>query len=342
MSDVQLLLGDCLERMKELPDNSVDSVVCDPPYGLKFMSQKWDYDVPSQAIWEECLRVLKPGGYLLAFAGTRTQHRMACRIEDAGFEIRDMIAWIYGSGMPKHKSCLKPAIEPITMARKPAKKATLLNIDDCRVEKLSGDRTEYGVDGDEGSPTDNVFGDRKRVAYVPNELGRYPSNIITDGSDEVVSLFPDSNGAGKSLPRVKITGYGDGIGTGKSEYLGGERIPFESGTGSAARFFYCAKASRKERGEGNTHPTIKPIALMEYLIKLVAPENGVVLDPFLGSGTTGIAALNTGRGFVGIERDEEYFNIAEGRIADAVTNNSLDNASVACYTIAQEPANKLL
>lgn len=137
---MKLMLGDCLEVMQGLPDSSVDSVVTDPPYGLSFMGKKWDYDVPAVEIWAECLRVLKPGGYLLAFAGTRTQHRMAVRIEDAGFEIRDMIAWVYGSGMPKHQSHLKPALEPITVARKPAPKATLLNIDACRIpaEKATG------------------------------------------------------------------------------------------------------------------------------------------------------------------------------------------------------------
>ena len=188
-----------------LPDNSVDAIVCDPPYGLRFMGKKWDYDVPGVDIWVECLRVLKPGAHLLTFAGTRTQHRMAVRIEDAGFEIRDMIAWVYGSGYPKHRSCLKPALEPITMARKPAERATLLNIDAC----MAG--------------------------------ARYPANLIHDGSDEVVAMFPDSAGSGGSVPNVKISGYGDGaVGTGSAEYLGGERTKVDCGTGSAARFFYCA------------------------------------------------------------------------------------------------------
>jgi len=255
---------------------------------------------------------------------------MACRIEDAGFEIRDMIAWIYGSGMPKHKSCLKPAIEPITLARKPAKKATLLNIEDCRIPysadnppipQLTNNKREVNSTKTmfDGQSTNNS----KTKAVIGGSLdGRYPSNIIHDGSDEVVSLFPNSNGAGKSLPRVKITGYGDGIGTGKSEYLGGERIPFDAGSGSAARFFYCAKSSRKERGEGNSHPTVKPTALMEYLIKLVTPEGGIVMDPFLGSGSTGVAAVNLGRGFVRIEMDENYFNIAQERIGKAQQSSS--------------------
>ena len=248
-----------------LPDNSVDAIVCDPPYGLRFMGKKWDYDVPGVDIWVECLRVLKPGGHLLAFAGTRTQHRMAVRIEDAGFEIRDMIAWVYGSGYPKHRSSLKPALEPITMARKPAERATLLNIDACRVPP-TGER--LGGGGEKRATFENSEGwsrpwmkDEKHVAAhaakvsknvdIATQLGRYPANLIHDGSDEVVAMFPDSAGSGGSVPNVKISGYGDGaVGTGSAEYLGGERTKVDCGTGSAARFFYCAKASKKDRNEG--------------------------------------------------------------------------------------------
>lgn len=309
----KLFLGNCLDQMKNLEDNSVDSIVTDAPYGISFMNKKWDHQVPSVEIWKECLRVLKPGGYLLSFAGTRTQHRMACNIEDAGFEIRDMIAWIYAQGMPKHKSCLKPALEPITLARKPAKKATLLNIDECRVE--GRERTDYGLKNSKRSQG-NCFGSPTSSADFDSSKGRYPSNVITDGSDEVFSMFPDSLGAGGSLPQVKITGYGDGIGTGKSEYLGGERIPFDSGSGSAARFFYCAKANKKDRGEGNKHPTVKPTDLMRYLCRLITPKNGVVLDPFMGSGSTGKAAVLEGFNFIGIELDEGYFKIAEQRIKE--------------------------
>lgn len=371
--NVNLYKGDCLEVMKKLEDNSVDSVVTDPPYGIKFMNKHWDTQVPSVEIWKECFRVLKPGGYLLSFAGTRTQHRMACNIEDAGFEIRDMIAWVYGSGMPKYKSCLKPALEPITIARKPAKKATLLNIDDCRVEFLNeNDKASAKPQGKATYKSGNLAGKAQdgyvivgptvdgEVLYwcqsdefigwgcresatvfyedvldpiestgrepatqrkefkVRQGNGRYPSNIIHDGSEEVVELFPNSNGAGGSLPQVKITGYGDGIGTGKSEYLGVERIPFESGSGSAARFFYCAKASKKDRGDGNKHPTVKPTELMRYLCRLVTPKNGIVLDPFMGSGSTGKAAVIEGFNFIGIELDEEYFKIAKERIEGAI------------------------
>lgn len=227
-------------------------------------------------------------------------------------------AFISGnSGMPKHRSCLKPALEPITLARKPAKKATLLNIDECRVERVQGDRTEYGLKNAIRSQG-NCFGAPTSSADFDSTKGRYPSNFIHSGEDEILELFPDSLGAGGSLPRVKITGYGDGIGTGKSEYLRGDRIPFDSGTGSAARFFYCAKASRKDREEGNLHPTVKPTELMKYLIKLVTPKDGIVLDPFMGSGSTGKAAKILGYSFIGIEREDEYFKIAEQRISSAV------------------------
>lgn len=339
---------DCRHGLAMLPDNSVDAIVCDPPYGLRFMGKKWDYDVPGVDIWVECLRVLKPGGHLLAFAGTRTQHRMAVRIEDAGFEIRDMIAWVYGSGYPKHRSSLKPALEPITMARKPAERATLLNIDACRV-------------GDEGGTQKinapkfksvSCYGDGLNGGTcVPIDAGRYPANLIHDGSDEVLAHFPDSAGSGGSVPNVKISGYGDGaVGTGSAEYLGGERTKVDCGTGSAARFFYCAKASKKDRNEGleafddiirqteatsglskhsdgsprnmapaskNPHPTVKPTELMRYLCRLVTPPGGLIVDPFAGSGSTGKAAILEGFQFIGFELDPQYTAIANARLEAA-------------------------
>ena len=424
--DAQLIHGDCLEVMKGIPDNSVDSIVTDPPYGLSFMGKKWDYDVPDQAIWEECLRVLKPGGHLLAFAGTRTQHRMAVRIEDAGFEIRDMIAWVYGSGFPKSMdvskaidkmdaaharrerqlrftewvrstgltsaeinritgtdmgshyttaasqpcvatrkhleklrphfgvevpewveqlvdertvesenfkrrevlrvvtgmdttirrtgiplqdssakreypitapatdharqwqgwgTALKPALEPITVARKPFKGTVAANV-------LEWGTGAINIDGGrvECSDSDGI-----------TASGRWPANLIHDGSD------------------------------GPTELLG-----------AAARFFYCAKASKRDRDDGldcfdakyaprdngfsnkisgsnlpraNIHPTVKPTDLMAYLCRLVTPPGGVVLDPFMGSGSTGKAAVREGFRFIGIEMDAEYLAIAEARIA---------------------------
>jgi DNA modification methylase len=412
-----LLHGDCLERLRELPACSVDACVTDPPYGLSFMGKKWDYDVPGEDIWRECLRVLKPGGHLLAFAGTRTQHRMAVRIEDAGFEIRDMIAWCYGSGFPKsmdvskaidkmdaaeeqrarrfrftewvrstgiiaaqidvltgtrmgghylssasqpaimtrehleacrmflgdipewvERECdirsvesrnmaarevvghrdrgfapntnavygdysgdtrltapatdaarqwdgwgtaLKPALEPITVARKPLVGTVAanvlrhgtggINVDGCRVvyDRDADDTRRKPVPSQGwciGSPTSGIMDDSALQ-------GRWPANLIHDGSDEVVGL-----------------------------------------TGNSARFFYCAKASKADREDGNTHPTVKPTDLMRYLCRLVTPPGGIVLDPFMGSGSTGKAAMLDGFRFIGIEREAEYLEIAKQRM----------------------------
>jgi site-specific DNA-methyltransferase (adenine-specific) len=370
MGAFELHHGDCLDVLRTLPDNSVDAVVTDPPYGLSFMGKKWDYDVPAVDVWAECLRVLKPGGHLLAFAGTRTQHRMAVRIEDAGFEIRDMIAWVYGSGFPKSLNldgdfegsgtALKPALEPITMARKPLAGTVAdnvlthgtgaLNIDACRVA------TDQGVDdprlgGNGAWKTDkaaqNVYeGGYAGQQIASSPLSRWPANLIHDGSDEVTGLFPESNSVTRNP-------------TGKQLYAGNSlnaTITQDTTTrgfsdkGSAARFFYCAKASKQDRDEGldgfdvkpaaamsgnlesgqrlggdgspiatpsraNTHPTVKPTDLMRYLCRLVAPPGGVVLDPFMGSGSTGKAALLEGLHFVGIEREAEYMAIAGARIA---------------------------
>lgn len=341
VSNIQLFPGDCLAAALFIPDNSIDSIVTDPPYGIKMMGHRWDYDVPRVEIWRECLRVLKPGGYLLAFAGARTHHRMACRIEDAGFEIHDMIAWVTAQGMPKHASKLKPAIEPITVARKPAARATPLNIDLCRVPSDgAADDAAYrakcesvaGLDTPRNSNVFGAFAAPRPDSYSPE--GRYPSNLIHDGSDEVVALFPESAGSGGSVPNVKITGYGDGaVGTGRADYLGGERRRVDCGTGSAARFFarapftadeleaaaliYCKKANKQDRGPGNTHPTVKPRALMRYLIRLVTPPRGTVFDPFAGSGTTGVEAVANGFGFIGAEREPESVAIACRRIAAA-------------------------
>ena len=276
-----------------MPDACVDAVVTDPPYGISFMGRKWDYEVPSTEIWEQCLRVLKPGGHLLAFAGTRTQHRMCVNIEDAGFEIRDMIGWVYGSGFPKSQNlgkklegwdgwgtALKPALEPITVARKPFKGTVAnnvlthgtgaINIDECRVGTEEIEQGRFGRKvADSTSYHDKLKPTERTIA-----VGRWPANVIHDGSDEVTQL-----------------------------------------TGDAARFFYCAKANKKDREDGNNHPTVKPTDLMAYLCRLVTPPGGIVLDPFMGSGSTGKAAIREGFSFIGIERDEEYFEIASSRVA---------------------------
>lgn len=398
--NVSLYHGDCLNVLAGMPDNSVDSIVTDPPYGISFMNKKWDYDVPSVAIWTECLRVLKPGGHILAFASARTQHKMATNIEDAGFEIRDMVtylydtsesakalveslssdqrklldatfgrdamlAWVYGSGFPKSHnlkdewegwgSALKPALEPITMARKPFKDTLssnvlthgtgALNIDGCRVEWPDGKVPEVGTPG-WGGPAKKLTAvpgqegetvDRSQ----PSELGRWPANLIHDGSDEVTGLFPHST-SGSMKSGTKRAAQ-DKPGSVCYGVYGGNvaRNNIKGSSGSASRFFYCAKATRKDRNEGmedpgpqfrhgatlrnientatrgNNHPTVKPTELMRWLCRLVTPPGGVVLDPFMGSGSTGKAALIEGFGFTGIELDEGSYQIAEARVLAA-------------------------
>lgn len=257
--NVQLGLGDCLDVMKQLPDNSIDSIVTDPPYGLKFMGQKWDCDVPSVEIWQECLRVLKPGGHLLVFAGTRTQHRMACNIEDAGFEVRDMIAWVYGSGFPKSHNlkdewqgwgtALKPALEPITVARKPFKGTVAqnvlehgtgaINIDGCRVG-VEGSRTNSS-----GASVLHVgisSGMTRGTETTIRDCGRWPANLIHDGSAEVLACFPETkSGGGNKHPKAKSTFMAS---TDRDNYAG---MSMGGDSGNASRFFYCAKASKKDR-----------------------------------------------------------------------------------------------
>lgn len=333
--------GDCLEVMRSMPDASVHSVVTDPPYGLAFMGKKWDYDVPMVEFWAECLRVLKPGGHLLAFAGTRTQHRMCCRIEDAGFEIRDMIAWVYAQGFPKSHNldgqwqgwgtALKPALEPVTVARKPLDGTVAanviehgcgaINIEACRIP--TNGETPTGSGSDAGWCISTPGGNGGNVT-PPS--GRWPANLIHDGSDEVVRGFPHS-GNGKGTPTIAKRQRNKGWC--KSSPGGGvDGIDNYGDSGSAARFFYSPKASKADREDGldgfdmrpnkrNTHPTVKPTDLMRYLCRLVTPPGGIVLDPFMGSGSTGKAAVLEGFRFIGIEREVEYVAIAKARLEHA-------------------------
>ena len=592
MSEYKLYLGNCLDHLEFMPDNSVDSIVTDPPYGLSFMGKKWDYDVPAVEIWAECLRVLKPGGHLLAFAGTRTQHRMACNIEDAGFEIRDMVtflydtnetakalieslspeqikmldatfgrdgmlAWTYGSGFPKsmdvskavdsyvttgksdslaikdvnltrpgeaiirHQSqnghrgfvgsgsagasvkrdepateqggnwrgwgtALKPALEPITVARKPFKGTVAanvlahgtgaINIDKCRVGSEVVSTHSRGTNGAfpkrPGETTAEESGrkkDQREGLDHSERIGRWPANLIHDGSHEVLALFPANAGAQAPVKGTEDSAASTGNVTGKRARVKGA---FHADSGSAARFFkqvevtdaewlenlspaliagstlslskladaiaqsdaaisalpegrqlnvlkapstsvtlseskliatsvitaiqsiasasllaqqperlslsrshvsvvahqtptgtmtitaslsssagcaesitfsitpkslvagekgceqssarfmYCAKASKADRGPENNHPTVKPTDLMAYLCRLVTPPGGVVLDPFMGSGSTGKAAIREGFQFVGIEMDPEYLAIAEARIKHEANKNT--------------------
>ena len=367
--------------MKEMPDNSVDSIVTDPPYELGFMGKSWDSTgiAFNVEVWQEAIRVLKPGGHLIAFSGSRTYHRMAVAIEDAGFEIRDQIMWVYGSGFPKSHNiakaiqkasgvepigfkeneganflggdwnatprqlfmpptvgvaaewdgwgtALKPAHEPMVLARKPLIGTVAnnvltygtggLNIDGARVGSEGG----TARDGKADQPNESGWENMRGHGVAQLNSGRWPANFIHDGSDEVFDLL-----------------------------------------GEPARFFYCAKASKRDRNEGldgfigkeigakgnglarkcatcsasvidgcecvdrtfinpiraNHHPTVKPTDLMRYLVRLVTPQGGVVLDPFMGSGSTGKACAYEGFDFIGIEQSAEYVEIAEARINHA-------------------------
>ena len=364
--------GDSLELLKTLADNSIDSVVTDPPYELGFMDKDWDSTgiAYSVDLWKQCLRVLKPGGYLMAFSGARTYHRMVVAIEDAGFQIRDQIMWIYSSGFPKSHNvglsidkhlghpnrgraiptastfqasdedknnkllsnpvdayeakstegqqytgwgtALKPAHEPICMARKPLVGTVAsnvleygtgaINVDDCRV---GSDTIQINRWTDGAKP----FGGSEGSKFTSSEVvGRFPANVIHDGSEEVTSLFPDIDG---QLGAKRLVGG--------NFYSPKYKQKMQSGVkdvGSASRFFYCSKASKKERGEGNDHPTVKPIDLIRYLVRLVTPINGTVVDPFLGSGTTAIACVEESFNFVGYDLSEDYCRIALSRIDD--------------------------
>jgi len=418
-SDGCVVTGDSLLVMPTIADESVDSIVTDPPYGLRFMGKDWDRGVPGIAFWLEAFRVLKPGGYLLAFGGTRTHHRLVCAIEDAGFEIRDEIQWLYGSGFPKsldlskaidkaagaereitgpgrrngvkgdnekQQDCLirpggkhdetapatgaarqwqgfgtalKPACEPICLARKPLSEKTVaanvlkwgtgaINVDGCRVGvDPAVDDPRLGGKGTWSSDkmAKNVYeggyaGDR--VSSSPK--GRWPANVIHDGRPEVLGGFPQTKSGAMKKP-YKYTNTGTSMG----EPVGETRQIHNADSGSAARFFYCAKASRAERDAGledmpakqvtcrpnsddeenrgvqerlhgrkgrNTHPTVKPLKLMRYLCRLVTPPGGIVLDIFLGSGTTAMAAKAEGFRFIGIEKEAEHAEIARNRLAN--------------------------
>ena len=366
---MKLLHGDCIQVMRTFADNSIDAVVTDPPYELGFMGKSWDSTgiAFNVEVWAECLRILKPGGHLLAFSGSRTYHRMAVAIEDAGLEIRDQIMWIYGSGFPKSYNlkdewqgwgtALKPAHEPIVVARKPligtvaANVLTYgtggLNIDGARVEgKLEGDPNRF-------AKTDGgwAIAELHEQPVVRSE-GRWPANVIHDGSDEVVELFP-SNVKGGTWNRTQGARNFNNDGEETNYVSAGS----DASVGTAARFFYCAKTSKRDRNEGldidefplkhytlenkmggegdtmltgsgnprdsrkqNYHPTVKPTDLMRYLCRLVTPPNGVVLDPFTGSGSTGKAAIYEGFKFIGIEMTEEYLPIAKARIEFAIND----------------------
>ena len=418
MSRWELLHGDCRDQLATIPDNSIDAIVTDPPYELGFMGKSWDASgiAYNPTVWTECLRVLKPGGHLLAFSGSRTYHRMAVAIEDAGFQIRDQIMWVYGSGFPKSLdiskaidkvnghwrgragalsssngsmsggnyertekgepitpeaevwegwgTALKPAHEPIVLARKPLVGTVAenvlrfgvggLNIDGCRVatdEKFVDlpNRAWVNAVGLSYAESNHNHRDGSNAVAVEklNNLGRWPANLIHDGSNEVLELFPNTASTGNGSRQGFRRGGGDGVSVG----LSGKKYAADgyADGGSAARFFYCAKANKKDRNEGldhltpqresdrtsdnlpggdnprnrintprlNHHPTVKPTELMRYLCRLITPPNGVILDPFTGSGSTGKAAILEHFQFIGIEQDPDYITIAQARIQHA-------------------------
>lgn len=416
-----LYLGDCQEVMKAFEAESIDAVVTDPPYGLKFMGKHWDCEVPSRHVWWEAMRLMKPGAHLLSFFGSRTYHRGVVAIEDAGLEIRDQIMWVYGSGFPKsldvskaidkadgvsgsygeknpnihgrgnhvlHEgwkrpwqdnpdavdksgreycpatdaalqwngwgTALKPAHEPIVVARKPligtvaanvlAYGTGAINVDGCRI----GTETRTNASVPRASRNGFVDGFVGGTQTQTHDHGRWPANLIHDGSAEVLAGFPEQkSGEHKGLlesPKQNAV-FG--------KYAYGNINPFRASQGNAARFFYCAKSSKADRDHGlenhasakamlatgtglknngdgtprnivamsrNTHATVKPVSLMRYLCRLITPPGGTILDPYAGSGSTGKAALLEGFNFIGIEREPEYFEIAKARIIQALAD----------------------
>jgi hypothetical protein len=357
--------GDCREVMATMDADSVDAIVTDPPYGLAFMGKGWDHAVPGVEFWTKVLRVAKPGAHLVAFGGTRTFHRLACAIEDAGWEMRDCLSWLYGSGFPKSHNgpwggtALKPAWEPIILARKPldgtvaanvaAHGTGALNVNNCRVEileQLPSYRTT-GVGGNQGY-NGGWSGQREHKGHKDSARhhlqGRWPANVVLDKDAAAILDEQTKDLSGATTYTRKTTDAQREVP--QPGHKAGEMHRAFNDSGGASRFFYVAKASRSERDAGlrgmpkkftatmgdgigarehnasnagahasNHHPTVKPIALMRWLCRLMTPPGGLVLDPFTGSGTTGCAAALEGFGFVGIEREAEYVAIAERRIA---------------------------
>lgn len=349
---VTLHQADCLDVLRTMPDASVHAIVTDPPYGLAdhkpaavitaltawangdrasvpdgkgFMGRAWDAFVPPPAVWDECLRVLKPGGHMLVFAGTRTVDLMGLSIRLAGFEIRDSVAWMHGQGFPKGKTQLKPAFEPVLMCRKPLIGTLVRNIDEhgtgavnidaCRVqsaEKLV--RPSIARDDNE------VFGKGLGAGIQVEPEGRWPTNVVLD--EHAAAELDEQSGVTKDgVAGPKSGGFGGGMfGDGIPDNVG--QVGY-GGSGGASRFFpvfkYQAKAPSKERPkvDGKSHPTVKPLELMRWLVRLVTPPGGTVLDPFAGSGTTGQAAALEGFECVLIEFEADHIPLIEKRLTDA-------------------------
>jgi len=341
--------ADCRDALMDVEPESVPAIVTDPPYGLHFMGKAWDYDLPGASCWRHCFRVLKPGAFMLVFGGTRTFHRLACDVEDAGFFLQDTVLWLYGQGFPKGKNALKPAWEPVLLWRKPGKSA--LNVEACRVD-MCGEvvTTTQGQSaaqqaGDMYSGRDN----RSGRAFRSEPGGRWPANLILD--EEAAAALDEQSGERKAGGSKRCKGQQHGFMSPRSS-LRKHNYLSHGDTGGASRFFYCAKARPSERNAGceglpekarrtlaggtlgpcenakpnpqepvaagNTHPTVKPVALMRYLCRLIVPPGGLVVDPFCGSGSTGVAAIQEGFHFLGIDKDEEACTIARARLAHAL------------------------
>ena len=361
---IKLYNGDCLEILPTLSENSIDSIVTDPPYGIQFMNKKWDYDVPSVSIWKEVLRILKPGGHMIAFSSTRTYHRMACNIENAGFEIRDQISWLYSQGIPHGSNIaksiakidpelserwegwhtyLKPSVEPIVLAIKPYEDTIAQNVMKYGVGGLNIDENRIPVDldiddarlGGQGTwstegMAKNVYGNYGNkvsgsIRSISSPLGRFPANVIHDNSEEVNKIFDSFGEKSSGVPGKRRKEHFSNS-MGKLGILDRDEVGYAD-KGSVARFFqscefneeekrifYCPKVSPKERGK-STHPTLKPLSLMKYLTKLITPKNGIILDPFAGTGTTGLAAIQGGFSSILIEKEEEYYKECINKLA---------------------------
>jgi DNA modification methylase len=404
---ITLHSGDCLDVVKAMPENSIDAVVTDPPYGIKFMGREWDHSANiafHPELWAGVLRVLKPGGHMVAFSGTRTYHRMVCAIEDAGFEIRDQLAWVYGSGFPKshdvskgidraaganrteritpkaghenfvgrdnvrslresgvhsgeggfsrpwmhdplkvedahwqfapatyaarqwqgYGTALKPSWEPICLVRKPLSESTVaanvlrwgtgaLNIDGCRIGIAEQERSVIDARSGAGFGTIQCehAGREKGEKFKSHSAGRWPANLCHDGSPEVLAGFPETT-SGNLQTHHRLAESENGSMSGKN-YARSPRQDMGGDSGSAARFFYTAKADGDDR-LGSRHPTVKPVDLMQWLVRLICPKGATVLDPFSGTGTTGAASFIEGRRCVLIEREAEYLADIEKRI----------------------------
>ncbi len=320
-----IIQGDCLEEMRKMQDCSIDCIVTDPPYGLKFMNKQWDHGIPGVEVWKECLRVCKPGSMMLAFGGTRTYHRLACAVEDAGWEVRDCLMFMYGTGFPKshnkfglegYGTALKPAYEPILMCMKPLDGTYAQNVAKWGLGGINIDGCRVGTGQDKSINSTKEYFSLYKGGFknTPTDLtkGRWPANVLFD--EEAAAQLDEMSGFQKGeAGRMKAPCV-----TKNNEFfkdLSIKPTAFHADSGGASRFFYCAKASSRERGESNSHPTVKPLKLMEYLLKLVAPPGDpIVLDPFMGSGSTLVAAKNLGIRAIGIEIDKDYCEIAQKRI----------------------------